>query len=324
MPAAEVYKGQELVYELRIGECMTRQLISISPSDSMRKVKSTLREKRISGMPVLEDGRLVGIVSIEDVIVAMERRELDDPVNAHMTYPVFTARADEPAVQALTAFAHTGVGRLPVLDRDGKLVGIITRADITRGVLKALQQAYQEEEIRRYRASHIFEDIASDKTSVILRYDVMADDFSKAGQASSRLKQTLLRLGLDPRVVRRVAIASYEAEMNIVIHSAKGGRLLAEVTPEWIALLAEDQGPGIQDVRQALTPGFSTAPDSVREMGFGAGMGLSNIESCADEMHLDSAPQKGTRLTAVIYLKQTDEDGSNETTPNRDSAIFDR
>jgi len=142
-------------------------------------------------------------------------------------------------------------------------------------------------------------------------------DFSRAGSASSQLKQTLVRLGVDPRIVRRVAIVSYEAEMNIVIHSENGGNLVAEINPELIAILAYDSGPGIEDVQCAMQPGWSTAPDWIREMGFGAGMGLVNIKATADEMYLDSWPRRSTRLEAVIYLKPGEGKTSNETDGNR-------
>jgi CBS domain-containing protein/anti-sigma regulatory factor (Ser/Thr protein kinase) len=303
MSPADVYKGQELVYELKIGEVMSRNLITLTPDVSMCKVKEILRDRRISGIPVLSDGKLAGIVSIEDVIVAMEQGCLDAAVSERMTTHLYTVHEAENVVRALGIFAKTGVGRLPVLNDAEELVGILTPDDITRGVLKALQNAYHEEEVRRYRASHIFEDIVSDRTSVILRYEVAWHDFAAAGRASSQFKNTLRRLGIDPRIVRRVAIASYEAEMNLVIHTEQGGSLISEITPNFVALLAIDIGPGIPDVRKALEPGYSTAPDWIREMGFGAGMGLSNIQACTDEMHVDSRPGSGTRLTAIVYLK---------------------
>jgi len=204
-----------------------------------------------------------------------------------------------------------------VVDEEGRLVGILTPGDITRGVLRALERAYHEEELRKYRVRHVFEDITSDRTSLILRYDIAVRDFSRAGSASSQLKQTLVRLGVDPRIVRRVAIVSYEAEMNIVIHSENGGNLVAEINPELIAILAYDSGPGIEDVQCAMQPGWSTAPDWIREMGFGAGMGLVNIKATADEMYLDSWPRRSTRLEAVIYLKPGEGKTSNETDGNR-------
>jgi CBS domain-containing protein/anti-sigma regulatory factor (Ser/Thr protein kinase) len=317
MAPAEVHKIQELVYELKIGDIMTRQIFTATPATTMREVKSLLRDHRISGLPVLSDGNLAGVVSIEDLIHALEENALDAPVNRYMTTLVHTIGERESAVRALNVFATTRVGRLPVVDDDGRIVGIISRGDITRGVLKALERVYHEEEIRRYRARHVFEDIVSDHTSLILRYDISVRDFKRAGRASSQLKQTLNRLGVDPRIVRRVAIVSYEAEMNIVIHSTSGGNLVAEINPDLIAILAYDTGPGIPDVDQAMQAGFSTAPDWIREMGFGAGMGLVNIKSCADQMFLSSWPHKGTRLEAVIHFKPPEGKSPDETKPNR-------
>ena len=302
----EVYKAQELLYELKIGDVMIRRVITVEPGTRMRDFKNLMRDNRISGTPVVEDGKLAGIVSIEDLIRALEQRDMEAPVSQFMTTQLHTVDEHDSVGQALKKFAQTRVGRLPVVDEQGGLVGIITPDDVTRGVLKALQNAYHEEEVRRYRASHIFEDIASDKTSLVLRYNVPLRDFDQAGRASSQLKQTLNRLGIHPRIVRRVAIVSYEAEMNIVIHSTTGGTLVGEVTPTAISLLAVDQGPGIPDIKLAQQPGFSTAPDWIREMGFGAGMGLANIKSVADDMHVTSLVGEGTKLTAVIYLNPSE------------------
>jgi CBS domain-containing protein/anti-sigma regulatory factor (Ser/Thr protein kinase) len=302
----EVYKAQELLYELKIGDVMIRRIITVEPGTRMRDFKNLMRDNRISGTPVVENGKLAGIVSIEDLIRALEQRDMDAPVSQFMTTQLHTVDEHDSVGQALKRFAQTRVGRLPVVDEQGGLIGIITPDDVTRGVLKALQNAYHEEEVRRYRASHIFEDIASDKTSLVLRYNVPLRDFDQAGRASSQLKQTLNRLGIHPRIVRRVAIVSYEAEMNIVIHSTTGGTLVGEVTPTAISLLAVDQGPGIPDIKLALQPGFSTAPDWIREMGFGAGMGLANIKAVADDMHVTSLVGEGTKLTAVIYLNPSE------------------
>ncbi len=312
----EVHKAQELVYELRIAEAMTRRLLTVERDTTMRQVKELMRENRISGLPVVSDGELVGIVTLEDLILALERGDLDAQAHFYMTYPVHTISQDENAIRALNVFAKKRVGRLPVVDDQDHLVGIITPGDVTRGLLKALQAAYHEEEIRRYRASHLFEDITSDRTSLLLRYNVEQGDFRRAGKASSQIKLALSRLGLDPRVIRRVAIASYEAEMNIVIHSSSGGVLGAQVTSASVVLVAFNRGPIIPDVEAAMQPGYSTAPDSVREMGFGAGMGLSNIKSCSDRMYLQSIPHRGTRLEVLINLTPSRDEAGDETTAN--------
>lgn len=298
----EVTKLQELVYELKIEQVMTRKVITVSPEDSLRHLKEVLRLNRISGTPVLSGGELVGIISIEDLIKALEAGEIDAAVGEKMTRNIQTVYADETVIQAVNKFARFGFGRLPVINREGKLVGILTQGDIARGLLRQLEVDYHEEEIHRYRASHIFEDIVSDQTGLILRYKVQAQDFTHCGEAASKLKRALERLGAKPPIVRRVAVASYEAETNLVIHTTKGGELIAEIQPDKIKIVAVDYGPGIPDIEKAMQPGFSTAPDWIRELGFGAGMGLNNIKACSDVMNLTSRVGVGTRLEIIINM----------------------
>ena len=301
-PSLEVTKLQELVYELKIEQVMTQDVITVSSDDSMRQLKEVLRLKRISGAPVLRDGELVGIISIEDLIKALEAGEIDATVGEKMTTEIQTVHTDETIIEAVNKFARFGFGRLPVVNRQGKLVGILTQGDVVRGLLRQLEMEYHEEEIHRYRASHIFEDIVSDQTGLILRYKVRTQDFVHCGEAAIKLKRALERLGAKPAVVRRIAVASYAAETNLVIHTTKGGELIAEIQPEKIRITAVDSGPGIPDIDKAMQPGYSTAPDWIRELGFGAGMGLNNIQACADEMHLDSKVGVGTRLEITISL----------------------
>ena len=133
MPTPEVLKAQELVYELRIGEIMSRGLVTVTPETSIREVKNLLRDRRISGLPVIDGEALAGIVTIEDLIRAMDGGDLDVPVAAYMTVQVYTVQAQDSVEQALKKFAQTRVGRLPVVDAGGKPAGIITPDDITRG-----------------------------------------------------------------------------------------------------------------------------------------------------------------------------------------------
>lgn len=131
-------------------------------------------------------------------------------------------------------------------------------------------------------------------------YEVAAGDFTRAGNASSAIKKSLKQLGVSPSVVRRVVIAVYEAEVNIVAHSY-GGRITADIEPDGINVVLADTGPGIPDVEKAMQKGFSTASREVREMGFGAGMGLPNIKDNADELEIETGAGKGTTLR--IYIK---------------------
>ena len=138
---------------------------------------------------------------------------------------------------------------------------------------------------------------------ITLKYHVTPDDFTRAGEASSDVKSKLKQMGVSPDAVRKVAIAMYEGEINMVIH-ANGGEITVEITPERINMILEDVGPGIPDVEQAMKAGFSTAPDEVRSLGFGAGMGLPNMQKYTDELHIDTTLGVGTTVTMVVNIGQ--------------------
>ncbi|MGI6606442.1 MAG: ATP-binding protein [Peptococcia bacterium] len=135
--------------------------------------------------------------------------------------------------------------------------------------------------------------------AIVMLFSVEQGEFKTAGEASSKIKSRLLQLGFPGCLIRRVAVATYEAEMNIVIHSY-GGTIEARIDPGVVTIIARDVGPGIADVDQAMAAGFSTAPEEVREMGFGAGMGLPNMRNCSTEFSIKSEAGKGTTITMVI------------------------
>jgi len=132
-----------------------------------------------------------------------------------------------------------------------------------------------------------------------LHFEVSGDDLSLAGKASAEVKRALGRLGVDPGAIKRTAVSMYEAEMNMVIHGG-GGVADIELSPERVVVTMEDTGPGIPDLEQAMREGFSTAPEWIREMGFGAGMGLPNMKRNSDELRIESTVGKGTTVTIVI------------------------
>lgn len=138
-------------------------------------------------------------------------------------------------------------------------------------------------------------------SAMTFHFDVDGDDFTLAGEKSSILKKRLKQLGLPPEFIRRVAIAMYEAEINMVIH-ANGGAIDAELTPESIHIVFADRGPGIPDIDKAMQEGFSTATNAVRELGFGAGMGLPNIKKNSDSMNIDTEIGVGTTIDLVINI----------------------
>jgi anti-sigma regulatory factor (Ser/Thr protein kinase) len=254
-------------------------------------------------MPVVEKGKLVGVISTEDIITTLERGK-DVAVREKIGYPMRTCFADEPLAQAIRRFDMYGYGRYPVENRRGRLVGIITRGDIIHGLLRALEVDYHEEEILKHEASYLLEHVDSERTRLFLSYRVKARDFAHAGDAARQIKRALVRLGAHPQSVRRVAVSAFEAETNIIIHS-NGGRIAVLVQPSAIRVRATDTGPGIPDVDLAMQPGFSTAPDWVREMGFGSGMGLANIRRCASTMHLTSIPGRKTCLEYTVIPEKS-------------------
>jgi len=133
-----------------------------------------------------------------------------------------------------------------------------------------------------------------------LRFQIQAGDIEHGGSASARIKSELTRSGVDPSTARRVGIVSFEAEMNLIVYSDRGGSLTVRVEPEAVVVEIEDSGPGIEDIELAMTPGYSTAPEWATDLGFGAGMGLANMKVNADGFEIWSQPGEGTRITCRI------------------------
>ena len=299
---------QELLFELKVADVMCTDVITVSPDQHMGDLHALLRDHQISGTPVVDQGRLAGVISIEDLIGWLNAGGEDATIRDHMTPAPECLQPEMLLVHAIEQFEKSGFGRYPVVDPgDRRLLGILTKGLIIEGMLQRLAKELQDEEIRRYRASHFFQDIVAEYKEIYLTYEIVGKDFDKAGSGSTQIKKNLKRLGLRPDIIHRLAIASYEAEINSVIYS-DGGVMAFRVTPEEICMKVKDRGPGIEDVELAMQSGWSGAADWVREMGFGAGMGIPNIRKNADKFELESIPGVGTTLIIRIF---TGEDGKN-------------
>ncbi len=136
---------------------------------------------------------------------------------------------------------------------------------------------------------------------VRLSYDIDGENFVSAGEASTRVKRSLRQMGFDPEIIRKVSVAMYEGEINMVIH-AKGGKATVDVYDDKIIIELADEGPGIPDISLAMQAGFSTAPDNIRSLGFGAGMGLPNMKKYTDEMDIETVVGKGTTVRMTVYV----------------------
>jgi len=295
-------KIQEMAYELKVSDAMSLGLITVTPETPMSEVREIFRQNRIAGLPVINGGQLVGITTFDDLITCLLDGSIDELVSKNMTSDVKSLHADEPLIHAVGKFDKLGHGHFPVLDRgDGRLVGIITKGDVIQSLLEKLHVSYHEDESDEYAAHRLFKDFQACRPILTLRHTIHGGMYKSAGKECGQLKKNLSRLGIPRKIIRRVTVATCEAELNIIVFT-EGGEIVVEIEKDLIRVRAVDSGPGIPDIDRAMKPGFSTAPDWVREMGFGAGMGLPNIKNCSDVMRLESTPATGTHLEFEVYL----------------------
>ncbi len=286
----------ELMYQIKVSEAMTTEVVTFPPTARFRDIQLCMKEKRFSGTPIVQDGDLVGIVSIDDIITAFDRGCIDEPVQPHMTRHVHTIPQNYSIIAASNLFAKYRYGRLPVVERPSsrKLVGILTFGDILSNLLLKMntiaERIEQQEQSMHQKMQH-----AGDK----LHFELAPDNFDLAGTASTSVKKHLQKLGVAAAIVRRVAVICYEAEMNVIIHSL-GGFMDVDIGREQIRIHVGDDGPGIPDLEKALSPGYTTANEKIRALGFGAGMGLVNIKRCADQFSINSSMETGTEIEAVV------------------------
>lgn len=301
--APAVTLGQVLVYELRVRDAMTRSLITASPDDSLRTIQHLMKRHRISGIPIKVNGWLKGVVTIEDIINALDHGHINDPAEKWMSREVISLRDHFSLVRAVAEFDRHGFGRFPVLDGNGHLVGVITRGDITNCLMHHLEK--RAEQAVASEAALIASQVTAGKVTqkVVVKSHIKSGDFDSAGKVSQKLRQVLRERGIDPEARRRAAIVAYEAETNIIIHSL-GGDLTATIHPEKVLVEAVDRGPGIENVDLAMREGWSTAGPLARELGFGAGMGLPNIRKCSDHFEITSELGAGTRLKSEVLLRK--------------------
>jgi CBS domain-containing protein/anti-sigma regulatory factor (Ser/Thr protein kinase) len=297
----KVSVAQVLIYELRVRDAMTRPPVTAGPGDSLRTLQHLMKSHRISGVPILQDGVPVGLVSIEDIINALDQGHVNEPAARWMTRNLVTLRDHFSLVRAVAEFDRHGFGRFPVLNSAGELVGVITRGDITSCLMQHLEKRAEEVAAREAAQTTGQANDSELAEPVVLRAEVKAGDYDSAGKVSQRMRQILRMRGVDPDIQRRAAIVAYEAETNIIIHSI-GGDLSVAVTPGKVVIEATDRGPGIENIELAMQEGWSTAGPLARELGFGAGMGLPNIRKCSDKFEIKSEMGAGTRLYSEVLL----------------------
>jgi len=292
----------ELLQRFKVRDVMKRQVISISRTATLREAQAIMRENRISGLPVSENGRLYGLVSVNDIINGLDGGWMSDACEDHMATNLVVLEAGMPLAFALRYFNNYTYGRFPVLDSNRQLVGIISQRDVMRALLYELSVEIRKLE-RKTRGGHEQED-QSKEHYFRREWAVVRNDLSRAGHAANDIKGLLRERKIDRTVVRRVAVAAYELEINICIHS-HGGVMVLLITDETVTITAKDRGPGIPDIEWACRDGTSTANDWIRSLGFGAGMGLSNSKRVSDEFDIQSEVGKFTKVQCVFRIPKT-------------------
>ena len=286
----------ELIYQLKIKDVMTGAVITGGPGQTLRHLQNIMRENRITGVPIVEGPRLVGMVSIHDIISALDKGLIDRLAGERMTRDVVVLQDDMPLSFAISYFNKYHYGRYPVLNKKHELVGIISSTDVVRSLLVEMNREIMRLEKIQQKDGGGIPPAFSEMEFSVARYD-----FELAGRASMEIKKALKGRGIDPKIVRRVAIASYELEINIVAHS-QGGRIRCSILPDKVSVMASDTGPGIADVNLAMQEGWSTANEYVRSLGFGAGMGLANTKRVSDEFSIQSVLGAGTTVRSIVYI----------------------
>jgi CBS domain-containing protein len=288
----------ELIYQLKIKDVMATAVIAGKKEQTMRHIQAIMRENHITGVPIVEGQKLVGLVSIDDIVTALDKGFIDSPVEERMTKNVIVLQDDMPLSFAVSYLNKYHYGRFPVLNKNHELVGILTSTDVIRSLLVEMNREVLRLEKMQKEASGAASPFSE------MELNVPRYDFELAGRASTEIKKALKQRGIDPKIIRRIAIASYELEINVVVHS-NGGSIHCTIQPDKVIIIAADTGPGIADVNQALQEGWSTANEYVRSLGFGAGMGLANTKRVSDEFSINSALGSGTTVRSVVYVNSS-------------------
>jgi CBS domain-containing protein len=291
----------ELIYQLKIKDVMNAAVITAKKTDTMRHIQAMMRENYITGLPIIEDQRLLGIVSIDDIVTALDKGFIDCPAQERMTTDVIVLEDDMPLSFAISYLNKYRYGRFPVLNKKQELVGILTSKDVIRTLLVEMNR-----EVLRLEKMHQSQAGLPDRYSE-MEFATVRYDFELAGRASTEIKKALKKRDIDPRIIRRVAIASYELEINQVVHS-HGGTISCSIQPDKVIIVAADTGPGIPDVNLAIQEGWSTANEWIRSLGFGAGMGLANTKRVSDEFFINSAIGVGTTVRSVVLFNSPKEE----------------
>lgn len=291
---------------IKAGDIMSAHVVEIAADKKIAHAKELMKIKKISGMPVVdEERRLVGIISIEDIIHALEFNKINDPIRRIMSTQVVTIHCGDSLAAVVDKFENYKYGRFPVVDDDRRVCGIITKEDILHGILEKFNLIYIHDQKRTRTLNTEYSAITGERLNADeanFHYAIDTSDIDAAGTGAALLKKFLTGKNFHPDIVRRVGVATYEAETNVVIHSKGQGDIYFFQDEDRFIVRVVDNGVGIEDLDKAMKEGYSTAPDHIRERGFGAGMGIANMKRFADKLVIISEKNAGTQVEMIFYL----------------------
>lgn len=288
----------------RVSDLMTTSPIVLHEHGTMADAKVTMRDHRISGIPIVDaEGHLLGLISLENIIIALEKGQMEDPIEKHMVKDVITLNHDMNVTRVIEYFMSYNYGRYPVVDDEGIVVGIVTNGDVILHIFERLGTVYLHNK-RRDEILTPTKYLLNPERFVsenCFTFVIDSDDYERAGEGSTLFKRHLIECGLPPEVIRRASIALYEAEVNVVIHAHGKGEIKAYIEEDSLYIMITDSGPGIENVEMAMKPGYSTASDEIRSKGWGAGMGLANIKKYTDKMIILSSSNGVKMEMTLLY-----------------------
>ncbi len=292
--------------DIKAGDIMSSNVVEISAEKKIAHAKELMKIKKISGMPVVDEKKqLVGIISIEDIIHALEFNKINDPIRKIMSTQVVTIHKGDSLATVVDKFENYKYGRFPVVDDEKRVCGIISKEDILHGILEKFNLIYIHDQKRTSTLNTEYSAITGEQLKTEeakFHYRIDSSDIDAAGTGAAMLKQFLTGKNFHSDIVRRVGVATYEAETNVVIHSRGQGDIYFFQDEDRFIVRVVDNGIGIEDLDKAMKEGYSTAPDYIRERGFGAGMGIANMKRFADKLVIISEKNAGTQVEMIFYL----------------------
>jgi len=284
----------ELIFRLKIRDVMNKKTYTGNKNQTLREMQQLMRKKKITGVPIVDEKqRVAGIISMDDIVQALDKGYINNKLTKYMTTKIKVLEDDMPLSIAIADFQKFKYGRFPVINKKKELVGIITPGDIISKLLVEINKEVKKLEKQLPKAN------STPKRLIEKSYKINPLDFENAGKVSTEIKRMLKGKGVNQKILRRIAIAAFELEINIVIHSL-GGSITILLDKHKIQIIAKDKGPGISNIKLALTEGFTTSNDEIKSFGFGAGMGLPNVKRVSDKFNIKSKEGGQTIVKSTI------------------------